>query len=168
MSGDTLTIGVQSYWNTNSVTITNRSFNDVLTSIGNGLVNLTGGAHGNFSQITQSGSPVYTGLTSFLTNDDPAPPSGYPKAYLNWVFLDDEFNYVSSLSVSVAAASSTYPAATLNSVAPGSQLISTISAFNDLMRIMMGSGHMIMAQLTIMDQAGKVPSICGRDQTMQI
>lgn len=43
----------------------------------------------------------------------------YPKAYLNWIFLDDQFNYVSSLSGSVLAASSTYPAGSLNLVAPG-------------------------------------------------
>jgi RHS repeat-associated protein len=36
--------------------------------------------------------------------------------------LDDQFNYVSSLSGAVQAASSTYPAATLNTVAPGSPL----------------------------------------------
>jgi RHS repeat-associated protein len=71
---------------------------------------------------------VYTGLTNFLSSDDPA-PTGYPKAYLNWIFLDDQFNYVSSLSGSVQAASTTYPAATLNTVAPGSQLSLTKSGY---------------------------------------
>ena len=41
---------------------------------------------------------------------------------MNWIFLDDQFNYISTLSGSVAAASSTYPAATLNTVAPGSAI----------------------------------------------
>jgi RHS repeat-associated protein len=122
-------IGVQSYYNTNSITTTNSSFTDVLTSLANGLVNTTGGAHGNVSNLTTSGSSVYTGLTSFLGADDPAPPGGYPKAYLNWIFLDDQFNYVSSLSGAVPAASSTYPAGTLNVVAPGSQLIANKNGY---------------------------------------
>lgn len=92
-----------------------------MNSLANGLVNATGGAHGNFSNLTSSSSTVYNGLTSFLNSNDPA-PSGYPKAYINWIFLDDQFNYVSALSGAVQAASSTYPSGQLNTVAPGSQL----------------------------------------------
>ena len=119
MSGDTVNVLVQSYYNTNSITTTNSSFNDVLNSLANGLVNVSGGAHGTVGNLTSSGSSVYTGLTSFLSADDPPPGTGYPKAYLNWIFLDDQFNYVSGSSGSVKAASATYPAATLNTVAPG-------------------------------------------------
>jgi hypothetical protein len=96
----------------------NSSFSDVLNSLCNGLVNLTGGEHGTLSNLTASNSNVYTGLTSFLDTNDIA-HTGYPKAYINWIFLDDQFNYVSSLSGSVLAASSTYPAGSLNMVAPG-------------------------------------------------
>ena len=122
MSGDTVSVAVQSYYNTNTITTTNSSFTDVLNSLANGLVNSTGGAHGTLSNLTASNSSVYNGLTSFLTADDPAPPAGYPKAYLNWIFLDDQFNYVSSSSGAVRAASTTYPAATLNTVAPGAPI----------------------------------------------
>jgi RHS repeat-associated protein len=96
----------------------NSSFSDVLNSLCNGLVNLTGGEHGTLSNLTASNSNVYTGLTSFLDTNDIA-HTGYPKAYINWIFLDGQFNYVSSLSGSVLAASSTYPAGSLNMVAPG-------------------------------------------------
>ncbi|MDR3714030.1 MAG: DUF6443 domain-containing protein [Puia sp.] len=123
MSGDTVSMAVQSFYNTNTITTTNSSLNDVLNSFALGLVNTaTGGAEGGLSGFTSSSGPVYAAINSFLPSKDPAPPSGYPKAYLNWIFLDDQFNYVSSSSGSVAAASSTYPAATLNSVAPGSPL----------------------------------------------
>jgi len=71
---------------------------------------------------------VYAAVQSFLNNDE-SNPSGYPKAFLNWIFLDDQFNYVSSLSGAVQAASSTYPAATLNTVAPGSQLTMTKNGY---------------------------------------
>ena len=123
MSGDTVSLAVQSFYNTNSLTATNSSFNSVLSSLVNGLLNTaTGTAEGTLTSFTASTGPVYTGLTSFLSTDDPAPPSGYPKAYLNWIFLDDQFNYVSGSSGAVQAASSSHPAATLNTIAPGAPL----------------------------------------------
>jgi RHS repeat-associated protein len=119
MSGDTVNLSVQCYYvSPGGGSTNNSSFSDVLNSLSNGLVNLTGGAHGNLGNLTGSGSTVYNGLGSFLSGDDTA-HTGYPKAYLNWIFLDDQFNYVSSLSGSVLAASSTYPAGSLNLVAPG-------------------------------------------------
>jgi hypothetical protein len=122
MSGDSVNLSVQCYYTTPGGGSTNySSFNDVLTSLGQGLVNLTGAAHGNLTNLTNSGSSVYTGLSSFLSSDDTA-HNGYPKAYINWIFLDDQFNYVSSLSGSVLAASSTYPGNQMNLVAPGSPL----------------------------------------------
>ena len=121
MSGDTIKMGVNCYYNTGTGTTNNSSFNDVLNALAGGLVSLAGTAHGTLTNLTASNSSVYTGVTSFLGSDDSV-PSGYPKAYLNYIFLDDQFNYVSSLSGSVQTASSTYPAGAFNTVAPGSQL----------------------------------------------
>ena len=119
MSGDTVNLSAQCYYvSPGGGSTNNSSFSDVLTSLGNGLVNLTGGAHGTLGNLTSSGSSVYTGLSSFLGSYDTA-HTGYPKAYINWIFLDDQFNYVSALSGSVLAASSTYPAGSMNLVAPG-------------------------------------------------
>jgi RHS repeat-associated protein len=128
MSGDTVKMGVQSYYNSGSGSTTNSSFTDVLNSLAGGIANVTSGAHGGFANLSASTSPIYTGLTSFLTNNETT-TSGYPKAYLNWIFLDDQFNYVSSLSGAVPAASSTYPAGQLNTVAPGSQLVLSRSGY---------------------------------------
>lgn len=121
MSGDTVNLGVQCYYNTGSGSGTNSSFSSVLNSLATALVNATSAAHGTVSNLTGSSSNVYTGLTSFYNAND-GTPSGYPKAYLNWIFLDDQFNYVSGLSGSVQAASSTYAAGQLNVVAPGAPL----------------------------------------------
>ncbi len=123
MSGDTVKIGVQCYYNSNTLTTTNTSFTSVLNSLAAGIMGTpTGGAEGTLSGYTSSTGTVYGGLSSFLSTKDQAPPSGYPKAYLNYIFLDDQFNYVSSLSGAVAAASGTYPAGSMNTVAPGSQI----------------------------------------------
>ncbi len=128
MSGDTVKFGVQSYYNTGSGSTNNSSFSDALNALANGLVGATGAAHGTVSNLTASNSTVYTGLTSFMGSND-STHTGYPRAYINWIFLDDQFNYVSGLSGSVQAASSTYPAGTLNLVAPGSQLALNRSGF---------------------------------------
>jgi RHS repeat-associated protein len=121
MSGDTVKIGVQCYYNTGTGSTNNSSFNSVLNSLANGLISIAGTEHGTLANLTTSGSSVYSGVNSFLTTDESA-PSGYPKAYLNYIFLDDQFNYVSTLSNSVQAASGTYPAGSMNTVAPGSQI----------------------------------------------
>jgi RHS repeat-associated protein len=123
MSGDTVKIGVNCYYTSNSLTTTNRSFTSVLNSLAAGLLGTAGGAaEGTLSGYTSNTGAVYGGLSSFLSTKDAAPPAGYPKAYLNYIFLDDQFNYVSSLSGAVPAASATYPAGSMNPVAPGSQI----------------------------------------------
>ncbi|MBS1947144.1 MAG: hypothetical protein JST47_05210 [Bacteroidetes bacterium] len=122
MSGDTVQVAVKSFYKTGTNSAQTSSFNDILNSLANGLVSSTSGAHGNVGNLTASNSNVYTGLNSFITSSDPNTGTSYPKAYLNWIFLDDQFNYVSNLSGAIAAASSTYPASALNTVAPGSPL----------------------------------------------
>jgi RHS repeat-associated protein len=122
MSGDSVNISAQCYYTTPGGGSTSySSFSDVLTSLSQGLANLTGGAHGGLSNFEAPGSNVYSGLTSFLNGDD-TPHSGYPQAYINYIFLDDQFNYVSSLSGTVLAASATNPANQMNLVALGSKL----------------------------------------------
>ncbi len=124
MAGDTIMPGVQCYYVSNTLTTTNSSFNSVLNSLASGIVGTaTGAAEATLSNLTSSSGTVYSGLTSFLSSKDPAAPSGYPKTYLNWILLDDQFNYVSSSSGSVAAASTTYPANQMNPVAPGSPVV---------------------------------------------
>ena len=124
MSGDTVSIGVQCYYATNTLTTANSSLNSVLNSLAAGIMGTpSGAAEGTLGGYTATNGPVYSGLSSFLSTKDPTPPSGYPKAYLNWILLDDQFNYVSSSSGAVAAASSTYPANQMNTVAPGSPVV---------------------------------------------
>jgi RHS repeat-associated protein len=124
MTGDTVSLGVQCYYATNTLTTTNSSLTSVLNTLAAGIMGTpTGAAEGTLSGYTSSSGTVYGALSSFLGTKDPAPPSGYPKAYLNWILLDDQFNYVSSSSGSVATASTTYPAGQMNTVAPGGPVV---------------------------------------------
>ena len=96
MSGDSVVIGVKSFYHSGGVVSNpNSSLQDVLTSLAGGLVSLTGGAHGSLSDLgNTTNSPVYAALNSFLPANDPATPTT-PKAYLNWMLVDNQFNYVS-------------------------------------------------------------------------
>lgn len=104
MSGDSIAFGVKSFYRSGgTVGSPNNSLSTVLNSLAQGLVSITAGTHGNFSQLSgmSSGNPVYSSLSSFLPANDPN-TSGKPKAYLNWMLLDNQFGYVSGNSQSGA------------------------------------------------------------------
>jgi len=97
MSGDSIAIGVNAYYvGGGSAGSTTSSLPSVLNTIAGGLVALGGGSeHAALAALGGNGSPVYTALNSFLPNIDSTPTTGKPKAYLNWMLLDNQFNYVS-------------------------------------------------------------------------
>jgi RHS repeat-associated protein len=97
MSGDKVDIGVQYYYlNMGTPSSPNPSINDVLNSLANGIVTMAGGAKGTIGDLNNtSTSPVYAALNSFLTSMD-STPSSKPKAYLNWILLDEQLHYASS------------------------------------------------------------------------
>src|SRR6201992_1831179 len=97
MTGDSISVGVKSYYVSGGTAGSNTSsLNSVLNNLADGLVALGGGGgHGTIATLNNtSGSPVYGALNSFLPSYDTTPPSK-PKAYLNWMLLDNQFNYVS-------------------------------------------------------------------------
>jgi RHS repeat-associated protein len=71
------------------------SLQDIVNSLASGLVSVSGVAHGTFSQLSTTGSPVYTALNSFLPANE-SPQTTKPKAYLNWILLDNQFGYVTA------------------------------------------------------------------------
>ena len=96
MSGDKVDIGVQYYYNNFTDTSSPAlSATDLLSSLASGIVSLAGATHGTLAQLNTPSGPLVAPLTSFLNNNNPQ-LSGKPQAYLNWVLLDDQFNYVSS------------------------------------------------------------------------
>ena len=96
MSGDALTLGVKSFYRSNGSPGGNNSqIPDVLNSLAQGLISVAGPGHGAMADLNNtSGSPVYAALNSFMPANETV-VAGKPKAYLNWMLLDNQFNYVS-------------------------------------------------------------------------
>ncbi len=96
MSGDIIDLGVQSFYNSGTTSSPNSSVTDVLASLATGLVNMASGGKGSITDLNNTTtSPIYAALNSFFANSDPN-PTGKPKAYLNWILLDNQLKYVSS------------------------------------------------------------------------
>jgi len=106
MAGDTVDLGAKSYYASLSGTGTTPSITDVLTSLANGVVGVTGGAKGTVAQLNTTTSPLYGALNSFITNKD-GTIAGKPRAYLNWMFLDDQYQYDATKSGALAVGNTT-------------------------------------------------------------
>ncbi|HEY4111431.1 DUF6443 domain-containing protein, partial [Puia sp.] len=94
MSGDNLNIGVNALAFDGVVQPPHSSFQYVLNTLATGLVSQTGAAHGDFTSLTDPSSALYAAVGSFLSSKDTNTTST-PKAYLNWMLLDNRLNYVS-------------------------------------------------------------------------
>jgi len=95
MSGDSVAFGTRYFYRSNaSPGPDHSSLQDVMTSLAQGLLTVAGGGHGAIADLNNtSGSPVYAALNSFLPANE-QDVTGKPKAYLNWMLLDNQFNYV--------------------------------------------------------------------------
>jgi RHS repeat-associated protein len=109
MSGDSLSFGVKAFFRSGGTTSggNNNSLPSILGALAPGLVGLTGGAHGAVADLTNAATgPVYGAVNTFLPANEPA-TSTTPKAYLNWMLLDNQFHYVSGSNQSGALAAAT-------------------------------------------------------------
>ena len=98
MAGDQFNIKVHSWYRTNSVTPgTPSPIGDIATAMinavsGTAVLN-THGVTG--TELTNAGS---FNPTNFLNTQDSGTTTTKPKAFLNWILFDEQFNYVSSSS----------------------------------------------------------------------
>ena len=99
MSGDTVDLCVRYFYNNaGSTTQAPLSPTDLLGGLAGGLFSITGGTHGAISDLTNgTTSPLVGALNSWV--NDPAIPAAAdkPKAYLNWILLDNQFRYVGGM-----------------------------------------------------------------------
>lgn len=106
MAGDQVDIGTSYYYNSVSVSTGQKlSSSDLLNSVAAGLVSLTGGLHGSVTDLTGSSSFLPGALSSFIDTKN-GTPTGKPNAYLNWMLLDDQFNYDATSSGAMQVGSS--------------------------------------------------------------
>jgi RHS repeat-associated protein len=96
MAGDKVDIGVNYYYNSSGATNGQSiSVSDIINSLASGIVSVAGPSHGSVATLTGGSSPLQSALTSYLSANNPT-TTGKPNAYLNWILLDNQFNYVSS------------------------------------------------------------------------
>jgi RHS repeat-associated protein len=103
MAGDKIDIGVQYFYN--SLTGTSGpglAPTDLLNSLATGLATLSAPLHSSFGTLNSpNSSPLLAALQSSIANET-GDGTSKPKAYLNWVLLDNQFNYVGGNNQSAA------------------------------------------------------------------
>jgi RHS repeat-associated protein len=101
MAGDTYNIRVASGWNggiaTNSST---NVLNDLLSLLSAGMANLSGGK-ATQAELQNTNSGLNAGLTSFLGTQTTS--GSKPKAYINWILLDEQFKIAKDASGNMIA-----------------------------------------------------------------
>lgn len=98
MAGDQFNVRVSSFYKSDGVTpdppqsLLTNLLNNITESVGN----ITGAHRGITTTELSNSGVIVTGATNFLSNTYYNPTK--PKAYLNWILFDEQFNYVNSSS----------------------------------------------------------------------
>jgi len=108
MSGDVVNIWAKSFWHSTGSTPSNPYaivVNDLLTSLA-GTSSVVNSGKGITSSYLIGSSTIPTQVSHWISDSIPT-ISGVPRAYINWLLFDNQFNLVSSSS-GFDAVSSTY------------------------------------------------------------
>jgi len=115
MSGDMFDVAVKAFYKDQTYSSPNNPITDILNSLANGVFTVTGGSKGSLSDLNNTSSPLYGALQSFATGNN-GTITNKPRAYLNWILLDEQFRYVSSYPQSGAIGVGSYASNTLNTL----------------------------------------------------
>jgi RHS repeat-associated protein len=109
MTGDKIDVAAKSFYKSPlSTPATSTPVGDILTSIATGLIGIAGDSKGTLGELTNSSSgPLLNAVNDFRTAHNPS-QSNKPKAYLNWMLLDEQLKpvttYPSSGAIPVGSA----------------------------------------------------------------
>jgi RHS repeat-associated protein len=118
MSGDQVALAVKSFYRSGGTAGNNNSpVTNILSSLAAGIVGTAGESKGTLADLTGGSSPLLGAINSFRT-DKVADQLGKPKAYLNWLLLDEQLNYVTASSGAVPVGSADVLNALANSAIP--------------------------------------------------
>ncbi len=100
MAGDQILIKATSWYNKNGVTPGTPSspLNALINALISGVGGVTNAAHGITPTQLQNSGVLIPGATAFYGSHNSADSTTKPKAFLNWILLDDQFKYVASSS----------------------------------------------------------------------
>jgi RHS repeat-associated protein len=98
MAGDKFNVRVSSWYYKNGVTPQTpyNPLSDLISALA-GSIGSVGGSKATTSQLTGN-NVLNPGATSYYSSHNTADSTTKPKAFLNWVVFDEQFNYVSSSS----------------------------------------------------------------------
>jgi len=97
MVGDIIDLAVKSFYRPQgSAGGNNSALTDILTSLAGGIVSATGEVKGTLAQLSNSSTSPLLGALNLFRAGNNTDIAGKPRAYLNWILLDERFNYVSS------------------------------------------------------------------------
>ena len=99
MSGDKVDIGVSHFYRSGgSANEGGNPLTDILTSLATGIVGVAGESKGTLTALSNgTSSPLLGALGSFRSGNNPSQATK-PKAYLNWILLDEQLKYVAASS----------------------------------------------------------------------
>ncbi|MBO9563695.1 MAG: hypothetical protein J7621_13015 [Niastella sp.] len=96
MSGDKVNIGVKSFYKSGGTAgVYNDPVADIITLLASGIVGMAGESKGSLTDLNGGSSPLIGALNSFRSGNNPNQPTK-PKAYLNWILLDEQLKYIAA------------------------------------------------------------------------
>ena len=98
MAGDQFNIRVSSWYKKNGATpgTPNSPLPALINALINSIGNVTAAAHGATAAQLQSSGVLIPGASGFYSSHNTADSTTKPKAFVNWVLLDDQFKYVAT------------------------------------------------------------------------